>query len=64
MSNRPSVPSSYRVITAAHQNAGSAYRRFERQPLLVERGKLLCRAGRHFVALAILVLATVLALQL
>jgi hypothetical protein len=58
------MPSSYRVVTDAHQNDGSAYRRFERQPLVAGRGVLLQRLGRRFVALAILVLATVLALQL
>jgi hypothetical protein len=58
------MPSSYRVITAVHQNDGSAYRRFERQPLVAGRDGLLHRLARHSAAVAILVLATVVALQL
>lgn len=57
------MPSSYRVITDAHQNDGSAYRRFERKPLVAGRDGFL-HLSRHAVAVAILVLVTVLALQL
>jgi hypothetical protein len=44
-----SEPRHYRVISAEHDNAGSAYRRFERQPLLVDPAKLLPGVRRHAV---------------